>query len=252
MPFLKVEGLYKSFGGLMAVRNVDFEVEEGEIIGLIGPNGSGKTTTLNLLTGFLKPDSGTITFRGENVTGLSRCRACQKGIARTFQLIKPFLEFTALQNVMVGRIYGQEPAKSLKVAAEESSEFLEQVGLLDKAEVLAKDLTLMERKRLELARALATRPQLLLLDELMAGLNPGETEDAMQLIKQIRDLRITIVVVEHIVKAILGLSDRIVVLQPDSERSWRPPASEDTDSTMRNSRRESGPFLPLSGTSMAT
>jgi len=212
MPFLKVEGLYKSFGGLMAIHNLGFEVEEGEIIGLIGPNGSGKTTTLNLLTGFLKPDSGTITFRGENVTGLPRCRVCQKGVARTFQLIKPFLEFTALQNVMVGRVYGQEPAKSLKVAAEESREILEWVGLLGKAEVLAKDLTLMERKRLELARALAARPQLLLLDELMAGLNHGEAEEAMQLIKQIRDSDMTIIVVEHIVKAILGLSDRIVVL----------------------------------------
>jgi branched-chain amino acid transport system ATP-binding protein len=212
MPFLKVEGLYKSFGGLMAIRNVDFEVEAGEIIGLIGPNGSGKTTLLNLLTGFLKPDSGTITFRDENVTGLPRYRMGQKGMARTFQLTKTFFDFTTLQNVMVGRVYGQESAKSLKVAAEESREILEQVSLLDKAEVLAKDLTLMERKRLELARALAAKPQLLLLDELMAGLNHAEAEEAMQLIKQIRGLKITIVVVEHIVKAILGLSDRIVVL----------------------------------------
>jgi branched-chain amino acid transport system ATP-binding protein len=212
MPFLKVEGLYKSFGGLMAIRNVDFEVEAGEIIGLIGPNGSGKTTLLNLLTGFLKPDSGTITFRDENVTGLPRHRMGQKGMARTFQLTKTFFDFTTLQNVMVGRVYGQESAKSLKVAAEESREILEQVSLLDKAEVLAKDLTLMERKRLELARALAAKPQLLLLDELMAGLNHAEAEEAMQLIKQIRGLKITIVVVEHIVKAILGLSDRIVVL----------------------------------------
>jgi branched-chain amino acid transport system ATP-binding protein len=212
MPFLKVEGLCKSFGGLTAVHNVDFEVEAGEIIGLIGPNGSGKTTLLNLVTGFLKPDSGTISFRGENITGSSRHRACQKGMARTFQLIKPFLDFTALQNVMVGRVYGQEPAKSLKVAAEESREILEWVSLLGKAEVLAKDLTLMERKRLELARALAAKPHLLLLDELMAGLNHAEAEEAMQLIKQIRDSNIAIVVVEHIVKAILGLSDRIVVL----------------------------------------
>jgi branched-chain amino acid transport system ATP-binding protein len=212
MPFLKVEGLHKSFGGLMAVRNVAFEVEEGEIIGLIGPNGSGKTTLLNLLTGFLKPDSGTITFSDENVTSLPRHRACKKGIARTFQLIKPFLDFTALQNVMVGRVYGREPTKGLKVAAEESKEILDRVGLLGKAGVLAKDLTLMERKRLELARALAAKPQLLLLDELMAGLNHAEAEEVMQLIKQIRDSGITIVVVEHIVKAILGLSDRIVVL----------------------------------------
>jgi branched-chain amino acid transport system ATP-binding protein len=223
MRFLKIEGLCKSFGGLMAVRNLEFEVEQGEIIGLIGPNGSGKTTSLNLITGFLKPDSGTITFRGENVTGLPRYRTCQKGIARTFQLIKPFLDFTALQNVTVGRVYGREPIRSLKVAAEESREILEWVGLLGKAEVMAKDLTLMERKRLELARALAARPQLLLLDELMAGLNPGEAEGAMQLIRQIRDSRITIVVVEHIVKAILGLSDRIIVLNMGEKIAEGPP-----------------------------
>jgi len=220
---LEIEGLCKSFGGLMAINDLGFEVVEGEIIGLIGPNGSGKTTTLNLLTGFLKPDSGTITFRGENITGLPRCQACQKGMARTFQLIKPFLHFTALQNVTVGRVYGREPTRNLKVAAEESRELLEWVGLLDKAEVLAKNLTLMQRKRLELARALAARPQLLLLDELMAGLNPGEIEEAMQLIKQIRDLRITIVVVEHIVKAILGLSDRIIVLNMGEKIAEGPP-----------------------------
>jgi len=212
MPFLKVEGLCKSFGGLMAVHNVELEVEEGEIIGLIGPNGSGKTTILNLLTGFLKSDSGTITFRDEDVTGLPRYRMGQKGMARTFQLTKTFFDFTTLQNVMVGRVYGQESTKSLQVAGQESKEILDRVGLLGKAEVLAKDLTLMERKRLELARALATKPQLLLLDELMAGLNHAEAEEAMHLIKQIRDTGITIVVVEHIVKAILGLSDRVVVL----------------------------------------
>jgi branched-chain amino acid transport system ATP-binding protein len=223
MHVLKTDGLCKSFGGLRAICDLDFEVEEGEIIGLIGPNGSGKTTTLNLLTGFLKPDSGTVMFMGENVTGFPRYRMSQKGVARTFQLIKPFLDFTALQNVMVGRIYGQAPAKSLKVAAEESEETLDRVGLLAKAKVLAKDLTLMERKRLELARALATKPQLLLLDELMAGLNHSEAEDAMQLIKQIRESNITIVVVEHIVKAILGLSDRIIVLNMGEKIAEGPP-----------------------------
>ena len=223
MPFLKVEGLTKSFGGLTAVQNLGFEIEQGEIIGLIGPNGSGKTTTMNLLSGFLRPDSGTITFGGENVTGAPRHRMGQKGMARTFQLTKTFFDFTALQNVMVGRVYGREPAKSLRAAAEESKEILEWMGLWGKAEVLAKDLTLMERKRLELARALAARPQLLLLDELMAGLNPGETEEAIQLTKQIRDLGITIVVVEHIVKAILGVSDRIVVLNMGEKIAEGPP-----------------------------
>ena len=213
MSFLKAEGLSKYFGGLAVVRDFDFEVEQGEIVGLIGPNGSGKTTTLNLITGFLKPTSGVIVFEGNEIGGLPRYKICQKGVARTFQIIKPFLEFTAMQNVMVGRLYGHDSVKSQKVATKESEEILDRVGLLEKAEILAKDLTLMERKRLELARALATNPTLLLLDELMAGLNHAEADDAMQLIRQIKnDLNLTILMVEHIVKAILGLSDRIVVL----------------------------------------
>jgi ABC-type branched-subunit amino acid transport system ATPase component len=212
MAYLTVEGLHKSFGGLMAIRDVDLDVEEGQIIGLIGPNGSGKTTLLNLITGFLTPDSGTTHFRGENVTRLPRFKIAQKGIARTFQLTKSFLEFTALQNVIVGRTYGHRPAPNLTVAADESFQILERVGLLDKAGIPAKNLTLMQRKRLELARALATKPYMLLLDEMMAGLNPGETAEAMQLIRGIRDSGMTLIVVEHIIKAILGLSDRIVVL----------------------------------------
>ncbi len=224
MPLLEVEGLTKSFGGLMAVHDLDFKVEEGEIIGLIGPNGSGKTTTLNLLTGFLKPDSGTITFRDKDVTGLPRHRMGPTGMARTFQLTKTFFDFTALQNVMVGRVYGQEPAKNLKIAADESRQILDRVGLGDKAEILAKDLTLMQRKMLELARSLATRPQLLLLDELMAGLNPGEVEEACQLILQIRDSNITIMVVEHIVQAISALSDRIIVLNMGEKIAEASPA----------------------------
>jgi branched-chain amino acid transport system ATP-binding protein len=212
MRILTVEQLCKAFGGLKAINNLDFYVDEGEIIGLIGPNGSGKTTTLNLITGFLKPDTGKIIFRDDDIAGFPRYRVCQQGIARTFQLIKPFLNFSALQNVMVGRVYGQEHSKSIKLAKVEAREILDRVGLLEKEDILAKDLRLMERKRLELARALATKPRLLLLDELMAGLNHAETEEAMQLIKQIRDSNITIIVIEHIVKAILGLSDRIIVL----------------------------------------
>ncbi len=213
MSYLKVEGLSKFFGGLRAVHDVSFEVEQGEIFGFIGPNGSGKTTTMNLVTGFLKPTAGIVMFKGENIAGLPRYKVCRKGVARTFQIVKPFLEFTALKNVMVGRVYGQEPAKNLKEAAEEAKEMLGIVGLLGKADVLAKDLTLMERKRVELARALAAKPQLLLLDELMAGLNHAEAEEAMGLIRQVKnDLNLTILIVEHIVKAIVGLSDRIVVL----------------------------------------
>ena len=213
MSYLRVDGLSKFFGGLRAVHDVSFEVEQGEILGFIGPNGSGKTTTMNLVTGFLKPTAGTVILNGNNIGGLPRYQVCRKGVARTFQIVKPFLEFTALKNVMVGRVYGQEPAKNLKEAADESKEMLRIVGLLDKADVLAKDLTLMQRKRVELARALAAKPQLLILDELMAGLNHAEAEDAMTLIRQIKnDLNLTILMVEHIVKAIVGLSDRIIVL----------------------------------------
>jgi len=213
MSLLKIEGLSKNFGGLAAVRNLDFEVQQGETLGLIGPNGSGKTTMLNLLTGFHKPTSGRITFKGKDITNLPRPQVCKQGIARTFQIVKPFLEFTALQNVMVGRVYGHEPARNMKVATTESKDCLERVGLLDKAGIHAKNLTLMQRKRLELARAIAAKPQLLLLDELMAGLNHAEAEDAMSLIRQIKDeLNLTLVIVEHIVKAILGLSDRVLVM----------------------------------------
>jgi branched-chain amino acid transport system ATP-binding protein len=212
MRLLTVEKLCKSFGGLKAINNLDFYVDEGEIVGIIGPNGSGKTTSLNLLTGFLKPNAGKVTFRGEDITGLPRYRVSQKGIARTFQLNKPFLDFTALQNVMVGRMYGHEPSKNMKVAENESREILEIVGLEDKAGIFVKDLTVMERKRLELARALATKPAMLLLDELMAGLNLAEADEACKLISRIRDSKITIIIVEHIVKAVTCISDRIIVL----------------------------------------
>ena len=212
MGFLKVEGLCKSFGGLKAINNVDFHLDEGEIVGIIGPNGSGKTTFLNLLTGFLTPNSGKITFQGENITGFPRYRVSQKGIGRTFQLSKPFLEFTTLQNVLVGRMYGKEPSKNMRSASNECKEILELVGLWNKADTLVKNLTVMERKRLELARALATRPTLILLDELMAGLNMNEADEACKLIMRIRDTGITIIIVEHIVKAVTSISDRIYVL----------------------------------------
>jgi branched-chain amino acid transport system ATP-binding protein len=212
MAVLKVEKLCKSFGGLRAVHDLDLEVNEGEIVGIIGPNGSGKTTSLNLFTGFLKPNSGKITFRGDDITGMARFKVCRKGIARTFQLCKPFLDFTALQNVVVGRVYGQMPSRNLKEAAGEARQILDQVGLLSKEATLVKDLTTMQRKRLELARALATRPTMLLLDELMAGLNLTEADEACKLITSIRDSGVTIIMVEHIVKAVTCISDRILVL----------------------------------------
>jgi branched-chain amino acid transport system ATP-binding protein len=212
MPFLQVEKLEKSFGGLMALCKVNFEIHQGEIFGVIGPNGSGKTTLFNVITGFLKANKGKVTFMGKDITGLPPHQICRQGIARIFQLVKPFHQLTTLQNVMVGRAYGKDPATHIRKAKEEVVEILNFIGLGNKLEVIASQLTMAERKRLELARALAAHPQLLLLDELMAGLNSTETEVAMELVKKIRDSGITVIMVEHIMKAVLGISDRVMVL----------------------------------------
>ena len=212
MPLLQVEKIIKSFGGLMALCEVNFEIHQGEIFGVIGPNGSGKTTLFNVVTGFLKANSGKVTFIGKDITGLPPYQICRQGIARIFQLVKPFHQLTTLQNVMVGRAYGKDPAANIRKAEEEVAGILNFVGLGNKIEVIASQLTMAERKRLELARALAAHPQLLLLDELMAGLNAAETETAMNLVKKIRDSGVTVIMVEHIMKAVLGISDRIIVL----------------------------------------
>jgi branched-chain amino acid transport system ATP-binding protein len=209
---LEVENITKSFGGLTAINHLSLSLNEGEILGIIGPNGSGKTTLFNLITGLIKPDSGRIVFMNGDITG-GRCHEiCCQGIARTFQLVKPFLYLTTLQNVMAGRLYGKRSAPSLKMAAVEAEAILEYVGLKAKKSIAAKSLTLPDRKRLEVARALATKPKILLLDEVMAGLNPTEAENAMSLIRKIRDSGITIMLVEHVIKAVIGLSDRIIAI----------------------------------------
>jgi len=209
---LEVENLSKAFGGLMAVKQVDFAVDEGEIVGLIGPNGAGKTTLFNLISGLLKPDSGTIKLNGRDVAGLAPHEICRSGIARTFQLTKSFMRMTPLQNVMVGIAYGSEQASSMRQARVEAERILKFAGLSGKHVPSAAMLGQVDRKRLEIARALATKPKLLLLDETMAGLNPAETEDAMQLVKRISDSGVTLIVVEHVMKAVLGISGRVVVL----------------------------------------
>jgi len=223
MVLLEIKGLSKSFGGLMALLNVDFEVNEKEIVGLIGPNGSGKTTLFNTIMGSLKPDHGSILFRSQDITGLKPCQVCQKGIARSFQLTKPFHRMTCLENVMVGRAFGNEAARGLKETKAESEDLLKLVGLAEKKSIPASSLNLIERKRLELARALATHPRLLLLDEMMAGLNPMEMEMAIGLIHQINRSGITLIIVEHVMKALLGLSERVVVLEAGRKIAEGPP-----------------------------
>jgi branched-chain amino acid transport system ATP-binding protein len=181
-------------------------------LGIIGPNGSGKTTLFNLITGLIKPDSGRVVFMNSDITG-GRCHEiCCQGIARTFQLVKPFLYLTTLQNVMAGRLYGERSAPGLREAAIDAEVVLEYVGLITKKSIVAKNLTLPDRKRLEVARALATKPKILLLDEAMAGLNPTEAENAMSLIRKIRDSGITIMLVEHVMQAVTGLSDRVIAI----------------------------------------
>ncbi len=212
MAFLEIKGVSKSFGGLMVLANVDFEVNEKEIIGLIGPNGSGKTTLFNTIMGSLKVDQGSIVFRGQEITGLKPHQICQIGVARTFQLTRPFSRMTCLENVMVGRSFGKDPSQGFKQTRKEADDVLSLVGLERKHHVPAGSLNIIERKRLELARALATHPQLLLLDEIMAGLNPMEIKAAVGLIRQVNRSGVTIIIVEHVMKALLGVSERVVVL----------------------------------------
>jgi branched-chain amino acid transport system ATP-binding protein len=224
MPLLRLERVSRSFGGLMAVRSVDLAVERGEILGLIGPNGAGKTTLFNLITGIYPPTAGRLFLDDVDITRLSPERRCKLGIARTFQLVRPFPNLSVLENVAVGRIYGREAARSRRQAESEAGAVLGLVGLQDRQQVLARHLTLVDRKRLELARALATRPKLLLLDEVLAGLNPSEVLSALDLISRIRAGGTTVVLVEHLVKAVFGISDRVVVLNAGEKIAEGAPA----------------------------
>lgn len=212
MPILEVENISKSFGGLSVVSNVSMTVDEGMIFGLIGPNGSGKTTLFNLITGFLRPDRGRVRFQGKEITGVAPQQLCKAGIARTFQLNKPFKGMTVMENVMVARLYGSEPARSLKQARAESEELLTLTGLINKQRMLTGSLAMVDQRRVEMARALAAKPRLLFLDEVMAGLNLKEIEDFMRLLKELAASGMTLIVVEHVMKALLGVSGHVMVL----------------------------------------
>lgn len=212
MRILEGEGVTKYFGGLAAISNVGFHVDQGEIVGLIGPNGAGKTTLFNLISAALVLNSGVIRFKGEKISGLKPHQVCRAGVARTFQSVKVFGNIPVLGNVLLGSLFGTSTGTSSADAAREAMELLEFVGLSTMRATPAKDLTLANQKRLEVARALATMPELLLIDELIAGLNPTETAQAMELVTRIRDRGITILMIEHVMKAIMSICDRIIVL----------------------------------------
>ena len=211
---LEIKKVTKRFGGLTAVNNVSFDVDEGEILGLIGPNGAGKTTLFNCITGVYKPDSGQIIFRGKDITGYPPHKVTKLGIVKTHQIVKPFNEFTILENAMIVALFGMRSAKiSISEARRIAYENLELVGLADKAAELASGLTLHEKKFLEMARALSAEPEILLLDEGLAGLNPKEIGESLKLIRRInKDLNVTIIMVEHVMYAVMNIAKRIVVL----------------------------------------
>lgn len=206
---LEVENLTKSFGGVQAVDGLTFTIQEGSITGLIGPNGSGKTTCFNLISGQIRPDTGTVRFAGREITHMRPSRIARLGIGRTFQIPTPFTRMTVLENVMIGAF---SRSRTLGEASRLALEVLEFTGLKEKQDELAANLTTADRKRLEVARALSTGPRLLLLDEVIAGLNPTEVQGAMELIRAIRARGITVLMVEHVMEAVLPLCDWVIVL----------------------------------------
>jgi branched-chain amino acid transport system ATP-binding protein len=221
MALLEVERLTRYFGGLRAVGDLSFNLEQGEILGLIGPNGAGKTTVFNLITGFVQPSSGQIRLEGQSVVGLRPHAVTRRGIARTFQIVKPFPGLTVKENVTLAAFLRHPVRQDAEAAA---LEVLERLGLSARAGDLASQLTLMDQKRLELAKALGTGPRLLLLDEPMGGLNPSEVDLASSLVESIRRTGVTIILVEHVMKAIMRISDRVVVVNQGEKLAEGPPA----------------------------
>ena len=209
---LEVNGLSKNFGGLAAVSDLSLTIRRGEIFGVIGPNGAGKTTLLNLITGYLAASKGSILFEGRELRGLSPSKICHRGIARTFQVVRPFVEMSVIDNVMTGALFAPTRRISMAEARIRAGSALDLVGLLDKRDMLAGELTIGEKKKLELARALATKPRLLFLDEVMAGLAGGEVEVLMDVVERVADSGTTILMIEHLVGVILALTDRVLVL----------------------------------------
>ena len=210
-PLLEVRNINKRFGGLLAVSDVSFSLNKGEILGLIGPNGAGKTTLFNVVNGVHRCDAGAISFDGRDITGMSPDKVVRRGLARTHQIVQPLNNMSVLENVTVGACFGRERL-GLKAARAVAQEVLEQVGMGSRANTPARFLTLASKKRLEVARALAAHPTLLLLDEVLAGLNPTEIAQMIELVRNIRDRGIAVFMIEHLMQAVMNLSDRIVVL----------------------------------------
>jgi len=209
MSILEARGVTKIFGGLVAVKEVDFRVEDGEIVGLIGPNGAGKTTFFNMISGFYPPNAGDVLLNGKSILGLKPNQICKLGMTRTFQIVKPFPELTVLENVMMGAFNHHAKAAAARAKATEVMEIL---GLAERARELAGNLPVAGRKRVEIAKALATEPQLMLLDEVMAGLTPAEMRQMIDTVRRIRETGVTMVIVEHVMPVIMNLCDRIYVL----------------------------------------
>ena len=221
---LQVSNVTKKFGGLTALYRLSFDVQQGEILGLIGPNGSGKSTIFNIIAGTFPSTEGSVKFDGQDITGLPADAIAKRGIARTYQAVRPFMELTVIENVMAACWYGDPSITSRRQACERGYEVLEMVGLSRRANLHANQLNVMQRKWLEIARALATSPKLLLLDEFMAGLNPSEIMLAVEFIQKLREHNMTVIVVEHIIKAITSCSDRIVVLNAGQKIAEGAPA----------------------------
>lgn len=209
MELLKISNLNKSFGGLVVTKNLNMSVKKGQIFGIIGPNGAGKSTLFNQISGYLTPDSGKIYFKGEDITNLPPHKLCKKGIGRTFQIVAPFRAETVLYNVTVGAF---NKTNNRKEAVQKAEQVLKLVGLYEKKDMIADNLTIVDMKRLEVAKALATEPEILLLDEVLAGLTPSEVMEGVQLIKNIRDSGITIIMIEHVMKAVMELCEHIIVI----------------------------------------
>jgi len=210
MSMLHVEKMTKQFGGLRAIDALDLTIDRGQILGLIGPNGAGKSTAFNCIAGAFAPTSGEITFEGKRINGYKPWNLCKMGLARTFQIVKPFASKNVLYNVTVASFV---TTNSRRVAEDKALAVLESLNFAGKKDILAGNLTIADRKRLEIAKALATEPKLLLLDEVMAGLRPNEVDEMVEIFKALRDRGITIFVIEHIMRAIMALSDRVVVIQ---------------------------------------